>query len=102
MTHCLVCGGDHQPSPTVCDSEGMDRQAERMGARRWNRITTVRRKHCLYKTGDPDAPPNIQDRNGEVALNLCRHCGLAEIELVMVPLCRGSLPLSNGERGGAA
>lgn len=37
--------------------------------------------HDLYKTGDPDAPAVIKDRNGEVCLGLCKHCGRGEIEL---------------------
>lgn len=37
--------------------------------------------HDLYKTGDPDAPDVIKDRNGEVVLGLCRMCGKAEVEL---------------------
>lgn len=37
--------------------------------------------HELYKTGDPDAPATIKDRNGEVVLGLCKHCGRGEIEL---------------------
>ena len=38
--------------------------------------------HDFYKTGDADAPIQIQDRNGEVVLSCCRRCGRAEIELV--------------------
>lgn len=34
--------------------------------------------HQLYETGDNDAPNSIKDRNGEVALGLCRVCGGAE------------------------
>lgn len=37
--------------------------------------------HDLYKTGDADAPSTIKDRNGDVALGLCRKCGKGEIEL---------------------
>lgn len=37
--------------------------------------------HDLYRTGDPDAPPTIKDRNNEVVLDYCRRCGQAEIEL---------------------
>jgi hypothetical protein len=37
--------------------------------------------HDLYKTGDADAPDIIKAENGEVALQLCRHCGRAEAEL---------------------
>lgn len=38
-------------------------------------------KHVLYKTGDPDVPEPITDRNGEVVLDLCRKCGRGEAEL---------------------
>jgi len=37
--------------------------------------------HDLYKTGDADAPESIRDRNGEVALALCRRCGKGERDL---------------------
>lgn len=37
--------------------------------------------HNLYKTGDADAPDQIRDRNGSVALDMCRDCGRGEIEL---------------------
>jgi hypothetical protein len=36
---CIVCGGDHQPSPSVCDSDGMDREIARLGYKRWNALT---------------------------------------------------------------
>ena len=39
------------------------------------------RAHDLYRTGDADAPLDIQDRNGEVTLGLCRRCGQAEGDL---------------------
>lgn len=38
-------------------------------------------KHVLYETGDKDAPDQIKDRNGEVALGLCKVCGGAEAVL---------------------
>lgn len=38
--------------------------------------------HELYKTGDADAPEQIKDRNGEVVLDQCRHCGRAGAELL--------------------
>ena len=38
-------------------------------------------RHDLYKTGDLDAPSVILDRNGEVALGLCRRCGRGEADL---------------------
>ncbi len=37
--------------------------------------------HAIYQTGDTDAPEAIKDRNGEVALCMCRACGRAEDEL---------------------
>jgi 7-carboxy-7-deazaguanine synthase len=39
------------------------------------------RPHDLYKTGDPDLPSVICDRNGEVVLGLCRTCNKGEAEL---------------------
>lgn len=38
-------------------------------------------KHDLYKREDADAPDVIKDRNGDVALGLCRRCGRVESEL---------------------
>lgn len=38
--------------------------------------------HDLYRTGDADAPSQIKDRNGAVALDMCRRCGKAEGDLV--------------------
>lgn len=43
--------------------------------------TAVTEAHILYKTGDPDAPDVIKDRNGEVVLGLCRICGRGGAEL---------------------
>ena len=37
--------------------------------------------HDLYKNGDANIPEVIKDRNGEVALRLCKRCGRAECEL---------------------
>lgn len=56
--------------------------------------------HDLYKTGDPNAPQAILDRNGEVVLDLCKRCGRGEAELLGpcdrsargdtdVPICGG-------------
>jgi hypothetical protein len=45
---CIVCGGDHQPAPLVCDPAGMDREIKRMGARRWNRITARVRDASIF------------------------------------------------------
>lgn len=39
--HCLICGGDHEPSLANCDDEGMVRQAKKIGIEKWNRITRV-------------------------------------------------------------
>jgi hypothetical protein len=36
---CIICGGDHEPHPMMCDDAGMDEQIVRLGARRWNRLT---------------------------------------------------------------
>lgn len=46
------------------------------------------REHVLYKTGDPDCPRPILDRNDEVVLALCRVCDQAECELE--PTCPGN------------
>ncbi|MCP3017443.1 hypothetical protein [Cupriavidus basilensis] len=37
--------------------------------------------HTLYEKGDPDAPESIKDRNGDIALRLCKICGRGEFEL---------------------
>jgi len=54
----------------------MEQEQEQRAIRRKNIAT-----HTLYKTKDADAPAQIKDRNGEVALDLCRICGRGEIEL---------------------
>lgn len=37
---CVVCGGGHRPTSAMhCDEDGMEREAARMGAKRWNQIT---------------------------------------------------------------
>ena len=38
-------------------------------------------QHDLYTDTDEDAPESIKDRNGNVALNLCKKCGRGEAEL---------------------
>lgn len=51
------------------------------------------KSHNLYKDGDPDAPPEILDSNGQVALSLCRDCGKGESELeedCICPVCKGT------------
>jgi hypothetical protein len=37
--------------------------------------------HTLYTNADKDAPPEIRDNIGCVALDLCKVCGRAEVEL---------------------
>lgn len=39
--------------------------------------------HLLYKDGDADIPEAILDRNGQVALDMCKVCGKAESELTV-------------------
>lgn len=46
-------------------------------------------RHVLYKTGDKDAPNAIKDRNGDVALDCCKVCGLSECQLDEQPECPG-------------
>lgn len=43
--------------------------------------------HDIYEQGDADVPEQIKDRNGDVALRMCRRCGRAEIELQDTPNC---------------
>ena len=38
-------------------------------------------RHDLYTDNDSNIPASICDRNGQVALGLCKRCGRAEIEL---------------------
>ena len=44
---CIVCGGNHQPATSVCDPDGMDREAARMGYRKLNAITGVLARRSL-------------------------------------------------------
>lgn len=44
-------------------------------------------EHDLYDDGDIDAPQSIKDRDGRIALGLCRRCGQGEGELA--PHCPG-------------
>ncbi|WP_454735424.1 hypothetical protein [Cupriavidus necator] len=37
--------------------------------------------HTCYERDDPDAPDLIKDRNGDITLGLCKHCGRGECEL---------------------
>lgn len=45
------------------------------------KFESVAQNHILYKTYDTDAPEAIKDRNGYVALGLCKICGKGEAEL---------------------
>ncbi len=38
-------------------------------------------EHELFEDGDPDAPSQIKDQNGDIVLGLCKICGAAEAEL---------------------
>lgn len=38
-------------------------------------------EHDLYQDGDANIPAAICDRNGDVALGMCKRCGRAEVEL---------------------
>jgi NTP pyrophosphatase (non-canonical NTP hydrolase) len=60
--------------------ENRSRDSERQAVE--NTVNEIFSQHDLYKTGDPDAPNYILDRNGEVVLGQCRRCGLVEAELV--------------------
>lgn len=39
------------------------------------------RKHELYKDGEANIPDSIKDRNGQVALGLCKNCKKGEADL---------------------
>lgn len=56
-------------------------------------------EHDLYRTGDAGAPLAIQDRNGEVVLQLCKLCRKGESELVepCIPAALGKRSLSKEE-----
>lgn len=55
---CIVCGGGHEPRLDICDPNGMDKEIERIGARRWNAITAnVSKLHNHY-------PPNREPQGG--------------------------------------
>ena len=55
-------------------------------------IEPAPQQHVFYKTGDPDAPEQIKDSNGEVVLAYCRRCKQAEADLT--PACpAGAAPL---------
>lgn len=41
----------------------------------------AKKEHTLYKDGDSNIPEQILDRNGQVALSMCKKCRRAEIDL---------------------
>ena len=41
-------------------------------------------KHDLYQDGDANVPDSIKDQNGHVALDLCKRCGRAEVDLARI------------------
>lgn len=54
VLRCIVCGGEHQPTGAFsCDADGMDREIDRIGARRWNQITAqvMRAREWLKANG---------------------------------------------------
>lgn len=54
-------------------------------------------EHHLYRDGDADAPEEIKDRNGAVALQQCAVCGAGEAELTRSCIDPRVLrPLGNG------
>jgi hypothetical protein len=52
MMRCILCGGDHEPSPANCDQnpEGIDREAKRMGPMKWCRVSGL----AAQKTMPPE------------------------------------------------
>lgn len=38
--------------------------------------------HEMFKDGDDGVPEHIKDRNGQVALSMCKRCRKAEVELI--------------------
>jgi len=53
-------------------------------------------RHSVYMDGDEGIPEQLLGRNGEVALDMCRHCGKAESELSGP--CLKAPPLSREQR----
>ena len=56
--NCIVCGGDHMPSPSTCDVDGMDRQIAKLGAKRWNALTAHVAKVNNRAAGAPAPIPH--------------------------------------------
>lgn len=74
MSHCYFCAADFVSGSPCRTTKQRDKCPE------WAN-QTLAPTHNLYRPGDIDAPDQIRDRNGYVVLNMCRHCGRAEIEL---------------------
>jgi len=52
---------------------------------------TIAATHTCYEKGDEGCPEQILDRNGDVVLGLCKHCGAGESELTQ-QVCTGPKP----------
>lgn len=50
--------------------------------------------HDLYQDGDANVPDSIKDQNGHVALDLCKRCGRAEVDLDTPCVAHGDQPAS--------
>lgn len=59
---------------------------------------TIVATHTLYEKGDEGCPEQILDRNGDVVLGLCKHCGAGESELSQ-QVCTGPKPYKILEKG---
>lgn len=48
---CILCGGDHEPTPSNCNQnpEGIDREARRMGAMKWCRMSGLAAQKAMPK-----------------------------------------------------
>lgn len=87
-----VPAGHYGESKTVVDTESVRTLLQRYGDACYEAGKARNGPpHQYYRTGDKDAPSQICDRNGEVVLSLCKHCGLAEVELEGSPVCLAGL-----------
>lgn len=69
--NCIICGGAHMPRAENCDSDGMDSQAARLGARRWNALTAhVSRVNNKTEPG-PMVPWELKCQRGICAAPEC-------------------------------
>lgn len=59
---------------------------------------TIAATHTCYEKGDEGCPQSILDRNGDVVLGLCKHCGAGESELSQ-QVCTGPKPYKILEKG---